>query len=59
MRTYYASDKKRREESKRQQKERKRLKRLNKAASAKTSAQETGTEPVPNVNAVPAEGQET
>ena len=34
MRTYYSSDKKRREETKRKKREEKRLKRLNKNASA-------------------------
>lgn len=45
MRTYYASDKKRREEAKRKQKEEKRLKRLNKASK---SPNQTGTESASN-----------
>lgn len=46
MRTYYASDKKRREDVKRKQKEEKRLRRLNKNAAAKSdSVTETNQAP--------------
>jgi hypothetical protein len=45
MRTYYASDKKRREDAKRKQREEKRLKRLTKNTA--TNSASTEPEPVP------------
>lgn len=50
MRTYYASDKKKREESKRKQKEQKRLKRLNKNTPADSST-DTETKPASDIKA--------
>lgn len=48
MRTYYASDKKKREDAKRKQREEKRLKRLNKNTPANSSA-EAETAPASDV----------
>jgi len=53
MRTFYASDKKKREESKRKKKEMKRLKRMNKSASP-----ENGAEPEFTENRTGTQGQE-
>jgi hypothetical protein len=58
MRTYYASDKKRREEAKRIQREQKRLKRLNKNAAANNSPEtkpESTMDTVSNAEAVKPE----
>lgn len=55
MRTYYASDKKKREEAKRRQQEQKRLKRLNKSATA-NSLTEAETEPASDAKVVKPEG---
>lgn len=54
MRTYYASDKKRREEAKRKQKEQKRLKKLNKNASTDGSSE--AEKPASDAGEVTAEG---